>query len=123
MAAATSLVFTIPSMAFVAFQAVFAIITVALISGAVADRALASARGWSSPACGRPRLLPGRALARVQRRGVRGGWLIANNLLAIDFAGGTAVHINAGAAGPLALVLEASASAASRCGRTTCRSS
>ena len=37
--AATSLVFTIPSMAFVAFQAVFAIITVALISGAIADRA------------------------------------------------------------------------------------
>src|SRR4051794_22973261 len=31
-----SLVFTIPSMAFVAFQAVFAIITVALISGAIA---------------------------------------------------------------------------------------
>src|SRR3712207_8527123 len=27
-----------------------------------------------------------------------GGW-IANDLLAIDFAGGTAVHINAGAAG------------------------
>ena len=37
--AATSLVFTIPSLAFVAFQAVFAIITVALISGAIADRA------------------------------------------------------------------------------------
>ena len=37
--AASSLVFTIPSMAFVAFQAVFAIITVALISGAIADRA------------------------------------------------------------------------------------
>jgi Amt family ammonium transporter len=34
-----------------------------------------------------------------------GGW-IANNLAAIDFAGGTAVHINAGAAGlALALVL------------------
>jgi Amt family ammonium transporter len=34
-----------------------------------------------------------------------GGW-IANNLLAIDFAGGTAVHINAGAAGlALAIVL------------------
>ena len=29
--------------------------------------------------------------------GVVGGW-IANNLAAIDFAGGTAVHINAGAA-------------------------
>src|SRR5919107_1325727 len=63
--AATHLVFMIPSMAFVAFQAVFAIITVALISGAIADK-----------------------------------------LLAIDFAGGTAVHINAGAAGlALALVL------------------
>src|SRR5690606_1007925 len=34
-----------------------------------------------------------------------GGW-IANRLAAIDFAGGTAVHINAGAAGlALALVL------------------
>src|SRR5690348_1131748 len=33
------LVFTIPSLAFVAFQMVFAIITVALISGAIADRA------------------------------------------------------------------------------------
>ena len=30
---------TYPAMAFVAFQAVFAIITVALISGAIADRA------------------------------------------------------------------------------------
>ncbi len=30
---------TLPAMAFVAFQAVFAIITVALISGAIADRA------------------------------------------------------------------------------------
>jgi Amt family ammonium transporter len=37
--------------------------------------------------------------------GATGGW-IANNLKAIDFAGGTAVHINAGAAGlALALVL------------------
>jgi Amt family ammonium transporter len=35
----------------------------------------------------------------------KGGW-IANKLLAIDFAGGTAVHINAGAAGlALAIVL------------------
>ena len=34
-----------------------------------------------------------------------GGW-IANDLKAIDFAGGTAVHINAGAAGlALAIVL------------------
>jgi Amt family ammonium transporter len=97
----------IPAMAFVAFQAVFAIITVALISGAIADRAkystwmvftviwatvvyfpvanwVFSFNGFSSP---------------------RGGW-IANQLKAIDFAGGTAVHINAGAAAlALALVL------------------
>ena len=37
--AATHLVGTVPALAFVAFQAVFAIITVALISGAIADRA------------------------------------------------------------------------------------
>ena len=97
----------IPAMAFVAFQAVFAIITVALISGAIADRAkystwmvftviwatvvyfpvanwVFSFNGFSSP---------------------RGGW-ISNQLKAIDFAGGTAVHINAGAAAlALALVL------------------
>jgi Amt family ammonium transporter len=97
----------IPALAFVAFQAVFAIITVALISGAIADRAkfstwmvftviwatvvyfpvanwVFSFTGYSSP---------------------RGGW-ISNQLKAIDFAGGTAVHINAGAAAlALALVL------------------
>ena len=37
--AASNVVFTIPSLAFAAFQAAFAIITVALISGAIADRA------------------------------------------------------------------------------------
>ena len=50
-----------------------------------------------------------------------GGW-IANNLeAAIDFAGGTAVHINAGAAGlALALILgSGSAGGTIRCGRTT----
>jgi Amt family ammonium transporter len=105
--AATSLVFTIPSMAFVAFQAVFAIITVALISGAVADRArfgpwLVFAGVWATlvyfPVAHWVFAFNG-AESEV------GGW-IANNLLAIDFAGGTAVHINAGAAGlVLALVL------------------
>ena len=105
--AATSLVFTIPSMAFVAFQAVFAIITVALISGAIADRArfgpwLVFAGVWATlvyiPVAHWVFAFDG-AESEV------GGW-IANNLLAIDFAGGTAVHINAGAAGfALALVL------------------
>lgn len=103
---------TYPAMAFVAFQAVFAIITVALISGAIADRAkfgtwLIFSGIWASIV-----YFPvahwvfdftvtddNEVVTHV------GGW-IANNLEAIDFAGGTAVHINAGAAGlALALVL------------------
>jgi Amt family ammonium transporter len=105
--AATHLVFTIPSMAFVAFQAVFAIITVALISGAIADRArfgpwMVFAGIWATlvyfPVAHWVFAFDG-AQSKV------GGW-IANNLKAIDFAGGTAVHINAGAAGlALALIL------------------
>ena len=105
--AATHLVFTIPALAFVAFQAVFAIITVALISGAIADRArfgpwLLFSGVWATlvyfPVAHWVFAFDG-AQSEV------GGW-IANRLLAIDFAGGTAVHINAGAAGlALALVL------------------
>jgi Amt family ammonium transporter len=105
--AATSLVFTIPSMAFVGFQAVFAIITVALISGAIADRArfgpwMLFAGIWATVV-----YFPVAhwVFAFNGAESETGGW-IANNLLAIDFAGGTAVHINAGAAGlALALVL------------------
>ncbi len=105
--AATNLVFTIPSLAFVAFQAVFAIITVALISGAIADRAkfgawLVFAGVWATIV-----YFPVAhwVFAFDGAESETGGW-IANNLLAIDFAGGTAVHINAGAAGlALAFVL------------------
>ncbi len=105
--AATSLVFTIPSMAFVAFQAVFAIITVALISGAIADRArfgpwMLFAGIWATVV-----YFPVAhwVFAFDGAESETGGW-IANKLLAIDFAGGTAVHINAGAAGlALAIVL------------------
>jgi Amt family ammonium transporter len=104
---ATSLVFTIPSMAFVAFQSVFAIITVALISGAIADRArfgpwLIFAGIWATVV-----YFPVAhwVFAFNGAESAKGGW-IANKLLAIDFAGGTAVHINAGAAGlVLALIL------------------
>ena len=97
--AATHLVGTIPALAFVAFQAVFAIITVALISGAIADRArfgpwMLFAGIWATvvyfPVAHWVFAFDG-AQSKV------GGW-IANNLKAIDFAGGTAVHINAGAA-------------------------
>src|SRR5450756_1947182 len=94
---------TIPALAFVAFQAVFAIITVALISGAIADRAkystwLVFTVVWATivyfPVAHWVFAFDGFAAAK-------GGW-IANSLKTIDFAGGTAVHINAGAA---ALVL------------------
>jgi len=97
----------IPALAFVAFQAVFAIITVALISGAIADRAKFSTWMvftvvWATivyfPVANWVFAFDGYAADK-------GGW-IANQLKAIDFAGGTAVHINAGAAGlALALVL------------------
>ncbi len=94
---------TIPMTVFVAFQLMFAIITVALISGAVADRLKFG--GWL--------LFAGLWATFVyfpvahwvfsfdEFTAETGGW-IANKLGAIDFAGGTAVHINAGIA---ALVL------------------
>ena len=90
---------------FVAFQAMFAIITVALIAGAIADRARFSA--WLV-FCALWATLVYFPVAHwvfdfSNDSGHVGGW-IANNLAALDFAGGTAVHINAGAAA-LALVL------------------
>ncbi|CAN5629014.1 ammonium transporter [soil metagenome] len=103
---------SLPVMAFVAFQAMFAMITVALISGAIADRTrfgpwMIFAGIWATivyfPVCHWVF-----DFTSTDDNGVvthTGGW-IANNLAAIDFAGGTAVHINAGAAGlALALVL------------------
>ncbi|WP_313674939.1 ammonium transporter [Mycolicibacterium sp.] len=98
---------TIPQTVFVAFQLMFAIITVALISGAVADRLkfggwLLFAGLWATfvyfPVAHWVFAFDG-VTAET------GGW-IANQLKAIDFAGGTAVHINAGiAALVLALIL------------------
>lgn len=104
---AVPLVGTIPSLVFVGFQATFAIITVALISGAVADRMkfgswLVFAGVWVSLV-----YFPVAhwVFAFDDVTAGAGGW-IANDLAAIDFAGGTAVHINAGiAALVLALVL------------------
>ncbi|GAB2629765.1 ammonium transporter [Prescottella soli] len=106
-AVAIPLVGTIPALVFVAFQAMFAIITVALISGAVADRMkfgawLLFAGLWATivyfPVAHWVFSFDG-VTAET------GGW-IANKLKVIDFAGGTAVHINAGVAGlVLALML------------------
>lgn len=99
-----------PTLAFVAFQATFAIITVALISGAIADRAkfgawMVFAGVWATlvyfPVAGWVFNFTLGEDASV----VDGGWIVYE-LGAIDFAGGTAVHINAGAAAlALALVL------------------
>ena len=103
---------TYPAMAFVGFQAVFAIITVALISGAIADRAkfgtwMIFAGVWATIVYF-PIAHWVFDFTLTDDAGTvthTGGW-IANNLAAIDFAGGTAVHINAGAAGlALAIVL------------------
>ncbi len=98
-----------PPLAFAAFQATFAIITVALISGSIADRAkfgawLVFAGIWATVV-----YFPVASwvfnFTIVDGKIVDGGW-IAYNLGAIDFAGGTAVHINAGVAAlALALVL------------------
>jgi ammonium transporter, Amt family len=96
---------TLPALVFVMFQLMFAIITVALISGAIADRLkfgswLVFAGLWATIV-----YFPVAhwvfdfdvkdASGKIIHHG---GW-IANHLQAIDFAGGTAVHINSGAAG------------------------
>jgi Amt family ammonium transporter len=81
---------TIPHLLFMAYQGTFAIITAALISGAVVERMrfgpyLAFLTLWS--------LL---VYAPVAHWVWGGGWLA--KLGALDFAGGTVVHITAGAA-------------------------
>lgn len=102
-------VYPIPVLVFAAFQLMFAIITPALISGAIADRAKFTAWAvfvavWSTIV-----YFPvahwvfafGNKVGDV----VTGTGFLAGKGLE-DFAGGTAVHINAGAAGlALAIVL------------------
>ena len=95
-------------MAFVGFQAIFAIITVALISGAIADRAKFGA--WMVFAGIWVTLVYFPVAHWVfdfnRMPTARSAAGSASGLGVIDFAGGTAVHINAGAAAlALALVL------------------
>ncbi len=102
-------------LAFAGFQATFAIITVALISGAIADRAkfgawMVFAGVWATlvyfPVASWVFNFTYSATANGGAGGLTdGGWSVFG-LGVNDFAGGTAVHINAGAAGlALALVL------------------
>lgn len=87
----------IPVFAFVLFQMLFAVITPALISGALADRVKFSA--WAVFIALWITLVYFPVAHWVW---AEGGWLY--ELEVIDFAGGTAVHINAGVAA-LAAVL------------------
>ena len=97
------------TLAFAGFQATFAIITVALISGAIADRArfgtwMVFAGIWATFV-----YFPVACWVFNFSLGAKGltdgGWIVFG-LHVNDFAGGTAVHINAGSAGlALAIVL------------------
>ncbi|GAA2149383.1 ammonium transporter [Kitasatospora kazusensis] len=93
---------TIPVTAFSAFQLMFAVITPALISGAIADRAKFSAWALFVALWVTIVYFPVAHWVFMTDSG-KGGWLI-DRVGVIDFAGGTAVHINAGMAG-LALCL------------------
>ncbi len=113
--------FGLPDLTFSGFQMMFAIITVALISGAVADRMkfgswVTFTVLWSTVVyfpvahwvfafgVANPDGEGGGAGASAGLfEANTGGWIV-NRLGALDFAGGTAVHINAGAAA-LALIL------------------
>jgi Amt family ammonium transporter len=94
----------IPVLAFAMFQLTFAIITVALLSGAIADRAkygswVVFVAVWITLV-----YIPIAHWAFAAQNG-EGGWII-DKLKALDFAGGTVVEINSGAAAlALALVL------------------
>ncbi|HEY0788336.1 MAG TPA: ammonium transporter, partial [Thermoanaerobaculia bacterium] len=90
---------TIPHLLFMAYQGTFAIVTAALISGAIVERMrfgayLAFITTWSLA-----------VYAPVAHWVWGGGWLA--DLGALDFAGGTVVHINAAvAAGVVALIVK-----------------
>jgi len=88
---------TIPHLLFMAFQGTFAIITAALISGAIVERMRFSAYVlfislWAIA-----------VYSPIAHWVWGGGWLA--KLGALDFAGGTVVHVNAGAAALVAAMV------------------
>jgi Amt family ammonium transporter len=87
----------IPHVLYMAYQATFAIITAALISGAIVERMrfgpyLAFITLWSLV-----------VYAPIAHWVWGGGWL--GTMGALDFAGGTVVHVNAGIAAVVAAIL------------------
>ena len=99
-------VYPIPALIFSMFQLMFAVITVALITGAIADRTKFLAWGIFAAVWATLVYFPVAHwvfdFGNEELGGSGAGWLA--NLGVLDFAGGTAVHINAGAAA-LALVI------------------
>ncbi len=94
----------IPTLSFAMFELTFAVITIALLSGAIADRAkygswVLFVAIWITVV-----YIPVAHWAFASQNG-NGGWIV-DKLGALDFAGGTVVEINSGAAAlALALVL------------------
>jgi Amt family ammonium transporter len=96
----------VPVILFACFQGLFAVVTGALVAGAIADRARFGAwvvfvAGWT--------VLVYAPIAHwvfdASHAGHTGGWLV-NRIHLVDFAGGTAVEVCSGASGlALALVL------------------
>src|SRR5262249_3424037 len=89
-----SLATTIPEILFMAYQMAFAVISVAVVAGSVADRMQFSAFVWFAALWLICVYVP------IAHWVWGNGWLMAAGIL--DFAGGTVVHLNAGVAGLVA---------------------
>jgi Amt family ammonium transporter len=89
---------TIPELVFAMFQGMFAIITIALISGAVAERMKFSAY------CIFALLWSTLVYDPIAHWVWGGGWLSKLSPAALDFAGGTVVHLSSGISA-LALII------------------
>jgi Amt family ammonium transporter len=95
--ATSTLAPTIPESVYMFFQMTFAIITPALIAGAIADRMKFSAFMWFMS------LWLLFVYCPIAHWVWGGGWL--GTMGALDYAGGTVVHLNAGTAGLVACLM------------------
>ncbi len=95
----SSLYGSVPTSVFVMFQMTFAIITPALIVGAVAERMKFTALLWFTGLWFTLVYVPMAHMVWGGPGSLLGGWGV------IDFAGGTVVHINAGIAGLVACLV------------------
>lgn len=89
---------TVPHLIFMMFQGMFAVITPALITGAFAERI-------KFPAVMLFTVLWATLVYSPVAHWIWGGGWIATKLGALDFAGGTVVHINSAAAGLVAAIM------------------